>query len=105
MMKCCLLALYVVAAVGCGGDEPMMTQTDAPAGGSACTGALYDPCTDNNQCMSQNCHFFQQSNFTVCIQSCTAGNNNTCPIDSSGNHATCNNMGLCKPAAANTCTR
>ena len=37
----------------------------------ACTGALYDPCTDNTPCGA----------------------------------GTCNNMGICKPPAANACTR
>jgi hypothetical protein len=36
---------------------------------------------------------------------CTAGDNTTCPIDSTGAHGTCNNMSNCKPAAPNNCTR
>jgi hypothetical protein len=98
----CVLAFVLVAA--CSSSDNGATTADAPTG-PACTGAIYDNCTTNDQCMSQNCHFFDKSNFTVCITTCTAGDNTTCPIDSSGNHATCNNMGLCKPAAANNCTR
>jgi hypothetical protein len=41
----------------------------------------------------------------VCTTSCTPGDNTTCPVDSTGNHATCNNMANCKPAAANNCHR
>lgn len=100
MIKRALATVAFLAA--CGGDSNMQTTPDAPAG-PACTGAIYDNCTTNTQCMSQNCHYYQQSNFTVCTQTCTVGDNTTCPVDSSGNHATCNNMGICKPAAANNC--
>jgi hypothetical protein len=68
---------------------------------AACTGAVYDPCTDNTQCMSGNCKTFAAAGIEVCTQTCTPGDNTTCP----GTGATCNNMGICKPAAANTCTR
>jgi hypothetical protein len=80
-------------------------KTDAPGSGSACTGAVYDPCTDNTQCTSAMCHNYMSSALQVCTQACTAGDNTTCPLDSSGNHGTCNNMSNCKPAAANNCTR
>lgn len=70
------------------------------SGGNVCTGAVYDPCTDPSQCDSGNCHLFQAQGFQVCTQACTPGDNTTCP----GTGATCNNMGICKPAAANDCT-
>jgi hypothetical protein len=98
---CCL-----VHVLGCGGGSSAHTTPDAAAGGGpACTGAVYDPCTTNDQCMSMNCHFYMMSNFTICTQACTPGDNTTCPVDATGTHGTCNNMGNCKPTAANNCTR
>ena len=102
-----ILLCACVALVAC---KPRDSVTvDAPmadvGGGGACTGAAYDPCTTNDQCMSANCHFFMMSSFTVCVTTCTPGNNATCPVDSSGVNGTCNNMGLCKPAMPNNCTR
>jgi len=65
----------------------------------ACTGALYDPCTDNTQCMSGNCKAFGGAGIQVCTVTCTVGDNPPCGA------GTCNNMGICKPNAANSCTR
>ncbi len=65
----------------------------------ACTGALYDPCTSNAQCMSQNCKAFGGAGIEVCTVTCTPGDNTPCGA------GTCNNMGICKPPAANACTR
>jgi hypothetical protein len=75
-------------------------------GGSAatCTGAVYDPCTDGSQCQSGTCKLFQQAGIQVCTQSCTPGDNSTCP-DLDGQPAQCNNMGICKPPGARSCTR
>lgn len=106
-----LLRLLVVsltlAACGGGSDPDPTPDSQTPqdtAGGATCTNADYDPCTDNTQCDSGNCHLFQQSGFQVCVPACTVGGA-ACPNDSSGTPATCNNMGICKPAAANDCTR
>ena len=77
---------------------------DGGAGGVACTGAVYDPCTDPAQCMSGRCQLFSQSGFQVCTQTCTPGDSTTCPAQN-GQPAQCNGMGICKPAAANACTR
>lgn len=94
-----------------GGSEP---PADAPAsidvmidgpGGATCTGASYDPCTAATQCMSNNCHLFQQQSLQVCVPTCTPGDNSTCPVDKTGANGMCNNMGICRPAAANDCTR
>jgi hypothetical protein len=71
---------------------------------AACTGAAYDPCTDATQCTSGTCQLFQQSGFQVCSQTCTPGDATTCPMQN-GAPQQCNNMGICKPAAANACTR
>src|SRR4051812_7039830 len=100
MIKAVLSLVLVLAA--CGGDDGQAAQPDAAGGGGpACTGALYDNCVNTTDCMSQNCHFYQQSNFTICTQACSASN--PCPNDSSGQPGVCNNMGICKPAAANNC--
>lgn len=98
MIKLALATMVVLAA--CSGNSSNNSAPDAPAG-PACTGAIFDNCTTNAQCMSQTCHYYQQSNFTVCTTTCSA--TQPCPADSSGNPASCNNMGICKPAAANNC--
>ena len=69
------------------------------------TRGAYEPCTTNTQCMSNVCHFFRAQSLQVCVTTCTPGNNATCPVDKSGVNGVCNNMGICKPAAANDCTR
>jgi hypothetical protein len=71
---------------------------------NACTGAVYDPCTDATQCTSGKCQLFSGQGIQVCTQTCTPGDNTTCPVQN-GQPATCNNMGICKPPAANACTR
>ncbi len=99
-----LLALTLAACTG--GEGPDPTPADAQQiQGPACTNADFDPCTDNSECDSGNCHFFNQSAFTVCVPACTPNDDSTCPIDSTGNHAQCNKMGICKPAAPNACSR
>jgi hypothetical protein len=65
----------------------------------ACTGALYDPCTDNTQCQSASCKAFNGLGVEVCTTTCTPGDDTPCGA------GTCNNMGICKPPAANACTR
>ncbi len=106
-----LFRLIVVSLTlaACGGESPDPTPADSQqqqdsSSGATCTNADYDPCTDNAQCTSGNCHFFQQSAFTVCVPACTQGGT-PCPNDSTGAAGTCNGMGICKPAAANDCTR
>jgi len=96
------LALVVVLAVAaCGGDDTQQAQPDAAMNGPACTKALYDICATNTDCTSGNCHYYMQSNFSVCTQACSASN--PCPNDANGTPGTCNNMGICKPAVANNC--
>jgi len=106
------IAIALAAALtACGGGEPKTgTGVDAPTAlvdgsGVACTGATFDPCTAATQCMSMNCHLFNQQALQVCVATCTPGDNTTCPVDRTGAHGTCNNNGICKPAAANDCSR
>ncbi len=126
-MKHTLLACLAIGFMACGGDDSTdatdvppsdsaidsasaidgPATADAPAtpdapSGTACTGALYDPCTVGSQCTSGMCKAFGSSGFTVCTQACSPST--PCPT-TNGIAATCNNMGICKPASANTCTR
>jgi hypothetical protein len=96
-----LVALALLVA--CGGDDDD-TSIDAPTNLPACTNAVFDPCTDNAQCTSNNCKLFN-GDFQVCTQTCTPGDNTTCPVDKSGANGNCNNMGICKPSAPNACMR
>ena len=91
-----------------GGAPDASTATGSNTGGgsntaAACTGAAYDPCTDNTQCMSQNCKAFGGAGLEVCTVTCTPGDDTGCLQN--GVQGTCNNMGICKPPAANSCTR
>ncbi|HEU0037222.1 MAG TPA: hypothetical protein VFQ53_41715 [Kofleriaceae bacterium] len=80
--------LASVVLLGCAGDSP-------PASGR-CTGALYDPCTDEHECDSALCQNFAVEGFQVCSQIC----NDTMPCPT----GTCNANGVCQPAAPNDCT-
>ena len=91
---------------GSGTGSGTGTGTGSGTGTSAatCTNAVYDPCTDAAQCTSGTCQLFQQQGIQVCTTTCTPGDNTTCPTQN-GQAAQCNNMGICKPPAANSCTR
>ena len=100
--------VVMVVAVACSGSSTThvdASNIDTMGSGPACTGAVYDNCTMASQCMSTNCHLYMGNGFQVCTTTCTPGNNSTCPVDATGSNGFCNNMGICKPAAANTCTR
>ena len=102
------------AGLGCGGDSTPAVdappQIDSGSGSAAaCTGAVYDPCTDVSQCSASvpggaDCKLFNGVGLQVCTQTCTVGDNSTCPMQG-GVATSCNNMGICKPNAANNCTR
>jgi len=108
-----LVSLLFVVACGNGGTtgDDVAPPIDSAQQGSdgppaaACTGAVFDPCTDNTQCMSNNCHLYKDSQLQVCVQACTPGDNTTCPVDKTGANGVCNMMGICKPTAPNDCTR
>ena len=91
---------------GSGSGSGMQNQgtVDGGAAAPACTGAAYDPCTDATQCTSGSCQLFQQAGIQVCSTTCTPGDPTTCPMQN-GVAQMCNNMGICRPAAANDCTR
>ena len=93
--------VLAVTFVACSGDSP--ANIDANPAGPKCSGALYDLCSTEHDCTSAMCRLFMADGFEVCTQACTAGDNTTCPVDSTGAHGTCNTMGICKPAAANMC--
>lgn len=95
------VGLLLTFLVGCDSGSSNPPAVDSPSG-EACTGADFDPCTDNSQCDSGNCHLFMQDGFQVCVPSCTPGDNSTCPA---GSGANCNGMGICKPTEPNECTR
>ena len=95
---------FVMMLVACGsssgGSQPPV---DATASGAACTGAVYDTCTTNDQCASQNCHLYNANALQICTQPCSA--TVPCPADSTGAAVQCNMMGNCKPSVANACHR
>src|SRR5258705_10314538 len=70
------------------------------AAAAACTGALYDGCTDNTKCTSANCHEFPGGIVKVCTQACDV--NNPCP-QQNGLAVPCV-QALCRPDMANNCT-
>ena len=117
MVRTLILCTFVLAAA-CGSDasppDAPAAAIDAPAGavdaptstpdaaaGRTCTGAAYDPCNDASQCTSGNCKLFMSAGLMVCTQACSA--QNPCP-QQNGADVPCNNMGICRPAAATTCT-
>jgi hypothetical protein len=95
----------VIALAACSSKSAPATvdaSIDAPAG-PACTGATYDPCTDNTQCASAQCHMYNGAALQVCTVAC--GATATCPNDAAGLAVGCNMMGNCKPSVANNCHR
>ena|ERR1041384_2985950 len=98
-MRISIAALALLALLaGCAGDAP-------PDSERRCLGEVYDPCLQEHECMDNNCRFFMADGIQVCTTSCTAGDDSTCPAMADGRTATCNMMGICKPPAANPCTR
>jgi len=90
MRNAWMLAAIVVA--GCAGDE-----TD-PGGVPFCTGAVYDTCTNEHECISMDCRVV--GSVEVCTQSCST--TVPCP-DFNGEPVTCNAGGLCEPTVAREC--
>jgi hypothetical protein len=93
------LALAVLAGIaGCAGVAPPDTE-------HSCTGELDVSCLQEHECTSNNCRSFAADGIQVCTMTCTAGDDSTCPRTTDGKTVTCNQMGICKPPAANACTR
>lgn len=87
------------------GDASGSDAAGSDAGSAnACTNALYNPCTGVAQCTSGNCRMFNMPSpgIMVCTQACAA--NNPCPMQN-GVAVECTNAGVCRPPAANNCTR
>lgn len=91
-MRIAIGVLLLLAA--CAGDEV------DEGNGPVCSMALYETCLEEHNCASNVCHNFMGDGFQVCTQACDA--QNPCP-DQDGQPVTCNNNGICKPAAATEC--
>ncbi|MGE0870818.1 MAG: hypothetical protein AB7P03_19785 [Kofleriaceae bacterium] len=97
-MRSILLILVGVALAACSDDGGDNNDGNL----NVCTMALYDSCSDNEDCVSGNCHEFESAGITVCTQACNM-TDNPCP-ESNGITATCNmNMMICKPASEHAC--
>ena len=84
--------LAAIMTIGCAGDE--VDQGGLPR----CTGAVYDTCTNEHECISQDCRVIGDAQF--CTQSCS----DTVPCPPlNGEPATCNAGGLCEPVAPHEC--
>ena len=96
-MRIWIAWLALLIAGGCVGDAP-------PDSERRCDGSDYDPCLQEHDCMSTNCRFL--GSLQVCTVGCTAGDNSTCPTMFDGRTVTCDpELSVCKPPAANPCTR
>jgi len=54
---------FVLGLWGCGGDKP--PEVDADPNGPRSTGAVFDVCATEHDCMSGNCHVFATQGFQV----------------------------------------
>ena len=100
-MRMSITALLVLIAA-CSGDAPPVSRT--------CDGTLYDECSTEHDCMSNNCHPFVDKQFEACSTTCTVGDDSPCMTTLDGKKATCvaigaGNAGICTPPAANPCKR
>jgi hypothetical protein len=99
-MRTVISLLLLLLAVACAGDAP------GAGSGRTCGGLLYDRCLSEHDCMAMNpdCRSFQADGIQVCSKPCTVGDDASCGMTLDGRSATCNQMGVCKPAGANDCT-
>ena len=108
-MRILVLGLFLVACGGGSDPAPAVDAPDQPVDAAidaaalpACTGAAYEMCTDNAQCLSGNCRLFMGQGIQICTQSCDA--QNPCP-DFNGQPVPCNMMGRCDPRMQIMCMR
>ena len=97
-----LYVLATLALAACGGSDDGASDGTLIDAGPApvCSGAIYEPCTADTDCMSGVCRQFNAiGGIFLCTQACGAG----CPtLD--GAAVECNKMGTaCKPLAAARC--
>ncbi|MEJ7599358.1 MAG: hypothetical protein WKG01_15735 [Kofleriaceae bacterium] len=97
MGKFCVFMLLVTACEA--GDTVVIPDADPAA--QLCTRAVYDNCNDDADCVSNDCHQYDDVQIRVCTQACSDAS--PCPNDASGAAAKCNNKGICKPTVANAC--
>jgi hypothetical protein len=95
-----LVWMVAIALGACAGSKP--PEIDANPNGPACSGQLYDLCYTEHDCPNGSCHNFTGDGFMVCTTGCAPGDDTACTAPG-GQAGTCNAMGLCKPAAPNTC--
>jgi hypothetical protein len=95
--------LLITLLAACSSYEVHLVDSAGSSDMRTCLGSAFDPCTTNDQCSAMNCHLYNGTGVQVCTQSCTPGDNTTCPVDATGANGTCNSMGNCKPAKANDC--
>lgn len=104
-LRTTILSIITFAAIlGACTDSTTTPPVDAAADSSAartCKGVAYDPCSNDDQCMSGNCHLFNDLGVSVCTVACTA--TAPCAPDANGNQPKCNMMGTCKPTVKNSC--
>ena len=95
-----LALVLALGLIACSGSSPAI-----PDGGIKCSGAIFDLCATEHDCMSANCHLFMADGFQVCVNplAMPCSVSSPCANDSSGAPATCNAMGICKPVGANAC--
>jgi hypothetical protein len=63
----------------CKPGTPNACMLGSQGSGPMCTGKTYDYCNTGSDCTSGMCHFFMASMFSVCVVTCTPGDNSTCP--------------------------
>ncbi|HEY4059063.1 MAG TPA: hypothetical protein VGM39_20750 [Kofleriaceae bacterium] len=86
-----LPAVVVTASItACSGDSVDQSNT--------CTGAVYDPCLTEHDCMSVDCRVINSE--LTCTQACSAAT--PCP-DLDGQAVTCGVGGICEPPHPRDC--
>ena len=115
-MRCLVLATLLLAACNSGDDGPSdevadettdadTTDVDADGTPVTCSGALYEECVMNEDCMSGICRAYNALGFSACTTACTPGDDSTCPAHPQGAAVTCNRtQAQCRPEALAACT-